>query len=252
MADTIAPIDRIVAQSAAALGDYKQSKKVDNDKEINDLYMFLSKSMECQDPFAEFDASKMAANVLQIKSCENALHQKEATTKFADSISEFIQAQDNHFLGHELAAVPIDKISLKEGKSPAFAYQLKEDESDVVIKIYDADQKLVYQTAGNKEKGIHRFEWNGMTNITDARGKLPDDPKMKDGNYKIEALAMKGKGKYVNQQTLGYSPVVATERNESGTILLLKGSDQQCFRIPVSQLKESGYSLAKPMAAAAA
>ena len=222
----------------------KERDQTDKDKKtINDLYLFLSKSMECQDPFAEFDASKYTSNVLQIKQCENAVYQRESTQQFSDSIEKFIQSQDNHFIGKKIAILPLQTMQLEEGKNQSFAYKADKDYPKVTIRVYDQENKLVFQAEEKSKKGHHHFEWNGTQNVSPIGVPLENAVRCAPGAYKVQVVAPNNQGKERPLTVLQYAQVTATERGENHSMLFIKNDQDQYFKISTDQLKQSGYCL---------
>lgn len=187
----------VAAQSEA------QAASTQLTEDFDQFLTLLTTQLQNQDPLEPMDSSEFTNQLVQFTSVE----QQIATNTNLESLIATMSLQSDGallgYLGKEVVAqTPL--ASLSDG-SARWYYDLATTSDSTTLSIRDSDGRLVAQTEGSTEAGIHELQWDGK----DLSGR-----QRADGVYTLEIEAVTADGLGIG--TTSYTKGIATQLDQSG------------------------------------
>ena len=174
----------------------------------NSFLTLLTTQLQNQDPLNPLDNAQVTTQLAQINTVSGIERLNTTLTQLLGAYDNSQAMQSSSLIGHGVL-VAGKSMTLAEGVAGA-GYKLDEAAEKVVIKVMDADGKVVQsQTLGAHEAGVFSFAWDGK----DGEGNA-----LKDGAYQFSVEATQGKDK-VGATALQVGMVSAVTRSSSGFVL---------------------------------
>lgn len=176
----------------------------------DDFLKMLVAQLQNQDPLNPLDGADFTAQLAQFSSLEqlsNMNTQLEMLNLYQASLNN---AQSVNLIGKEVTARG-DGIKV-EGASADLAYNLSEDASNVTIKIYDKEAKLVDTIElGSQQQGENSVMW--------------DCSDVAHGDYTFEISAINANGDEISVYTIVTGQVTGVTFRDGSPYLSVNGKD---------------------------
>lgn len=174
----------------------------------NSFLTLLTTQLQNQDPLNPLDNAQVTTQLAQINTVSGIERLNTTLGKLLSAYDNAQAMQSSSLIGHGVLVAGKNMTLSKE--IAGAGYKLDEAADQVVLKIMDADGKVVQsQTLGAHEAGVFSFVWDG---------KDGDGNALKDGAYQFSVEATKGKDK-VAATALQVGMVSAVTRSSSGFVL---------------------------------
>jgi flagellar basal-body rod modification protein FlgD len=172
----------------------------------------LTTQLENQDPLSPMDTECFTSQLVQFSSVEQAL-------KINRQLEQLVSLTRTSAASAALAmvgrAVRVDgSRMLVDGQGGATIYELPQRAASVVVRIFDADGRLIHSAGGGTAAGANRFVWDG---------KLLDGGRAATGLYRIAVTALDGQGRPIEATLERTTTIESLETRESGLVLLADG-----------------------------
>ncbi|MEM7569945.1 MAG: flagellar hook capping FlgD N-terminal domain-containing protein [Pseudomonadota bacterium] len=187
----------VIAESSA------QAATTQLTEDFDQFLSLLTTQLQNQDPLEPMDSSEFTNQLVQFTSVE----QQIATNTNLENLIATMSVQSDGallgYLGKEVVAqTPLANLS--DG-SATWYYDLGTAADETTLSIRDSAGRLVAQTEGSTNAGIHELQWDGK----DLGGQ-----QLPDGIYTLEVEAVTADGLGIG--TTSYIKGLATELDQSG------------------------------------
>lgn len=165
---------------ALGLSRELDSKKDNNQLQLEDFLELMVTELTHQDPFKPMENSELATQISQFATVSGIDELNSSFTGFSDKMISDQALQAANLVGRNVL-VPVNTGNLEAGGSIKGVVGITEPASDVTVRITDATGVLVKEIQlGTQTKGEVDFTWDGLDQNGDA---------VPAGQYQIEAQA---------------------------------------------------------------
>ncbi|HOQ39376.1 MAG TPA: flagellar hook capping FlgD N-terminal domain-containing protein [Fervidobacterium sp.] len=158
--------------------------KKELDKEA--FLRLLTTQLKNQDPLEPMKDQDFIAQMSQLSSVEQIMNMSKSVQTFVETASQLYRTQAVSMIG-KTAVVKTNTINVEDSVAETKVFNL-DSPSNIVIRIYDSDGKLVREErVGQVDAGMQLLAWDGK----DQSG-----TKVKDGKYVFEVLKANSDGTF--------------------------------------------------------
>lgn len=143
----------------------------------------LTAQLRAQDPLSPMDTKDFTNQLVQFTGVEQQMKTNDLLSSLAQNFSLNAGSMAVSYLGKQATATA-DTAALNNGAAK-WTYTLPTGASEVTLKVFDANNRLVKSTSGNLASGSHDFNWDGVTN---------SGGRASDGQYKLVVEAKNATG----------------------------------------------------------
>lgn len=143
----------------------------------------LTAQLRAQDPLSPLDTKDFTNQLVQFTGVEQQMKTNDLLSSLAQNFSLNAGSMAVSYLGKQATATT-DLAALNNGAAK-WTYNLPTSASEVTLKVFDANNRLVRSVSGNLAQGGHDFNWDGVTN---SGGRAVD------GQYKLVVEAKNATG----------------------------------------------------------
>ena len=216
-------INSVAGNEVSASGKVEREVKKTLGQE--DFMRLLVTQLQYQDPLKPMEHTEFVTQLSQFSSLDHLSGINSGLKTLTDTQTDMNNKQAVSFIGKDVKASG-SKLFMDDKKgSTGIGYQLNDDATEVVIRIFNKDGKTVRSIeAGSQSTGFHTAVWDGK----DYSGNI-----MSSGEYTfaVNAKDLKGKEIDVLSNVTGVADGVLFEGNVP--YLTING-----MKIPVSDIEE--------------
>jgi flagellar basal-body rod modification protein FlgD len=206
MINTIASAVDAATNSQAARAKTSLADNFDN------FLTLLTTQLKNQDPLKPMDSSEFTQQLVQFSGVEQAISTNKNLEKLLALVGTTSAANMVNYLGKSVA-VESDTTDLKAGKAE-WTYNLPAESTETVLKVFDANDRLVWSADAATAAGNYSLPWNGLNSAGQA---------MPDGAYKLVVEAKDAAGQPIKSRIVVHGIVTGVETTPDATMINVNG-----------------------------
>ena len=178
---------------------------------FEDFLTLFIEQLKNQDPLSPMESTEFTDSLANLSAVEQSVNQNTNLEKIIDLLQGETQTLGDpvSYLGKEID-YDSPAFQLVDSKS-SFNYSLDDRPEEVIINIYDAAGKSVFNAKGSQNIGRNNITWDG----TDTAGNL-----LPDGSYIVAVEAVYGEEEVVELQVASKG-IVTEALFEDGEVVLM-------------------------------
>jgi|APTNR8051073442_1049403.scaffolds.fasta_scaffold00764_7 flagellar basal-body rod modification protein FlgD len=122
----------------------------------------LTAQLRAQDPLSPMDTKDFTNQLVQFTGVEQQMKTNTLLSALQQNFSLNAGSMAVSYLGKQATAIT-DLASLSNG-SAKWTYDVPTGVSEVTLKVFDSNNRLVRSVSGNLSNGSHDFNWDGVSN----------------------------------------------------------------------------------------
>ncbi len=153
-------INTVTGNELSAAG--KVDREVKKTLGQEDFMRLLVTQLQYQDPLKPMEHTEFVTQLSQFSSLDHLSGINSGLKALTETQADMNNKQAVSFIGKDIKASGSRLAIAGENGSRGIGYQLNDDSSEVVVRIFDKDGKTVRSIdAGPQGAGFHRVEWDG-------------------------------------------------------------------------------------------
>lgn len=170
----------------------------------------LTQQLRYQDPTNPMDTNEFTQQLVQYSQVEQQISTNENLQSLLTLSRANAGAAALNYLGRPVVTKG-DAAALSGGQAQ-WGYELPASAETVQLVVSDASGRIVFSTAGSRERGSHSFSWDGRTQ---QGAQLPE------GTYRLEVRALSADGSRMNVPMTSTGTVTEADLSQSDPTLMI-------------------------------
>lgn len=209
------------AATQAATGKSSLSSNFDT------FLSLLTTQLQNQDPLSPMDTETFTSQLVQYTSVEQQMKTNSSLDQLIGLVQSTKQTTAMSYIGKQVEASS-DAVHLGASGSASIGYELPSAAKTVVVRILDADGKLVVETRGATTAGSHTLTWDGNRS---------DGSRAPEGSYQASISALDDAGKAIDVTQTVSGIVQSVGIGADDLLLSIGGVD-----VPLSSITSIGLA----------
>ena len=208
MINTIAGAVEAATTSQAAKAKTSLADNFDN------FLTLLTTQLKNQDPLKPMDSSEFTQQLVQFSGVEQAISTNKNLEKLLALVGATSAANMVNYLGKSVA-IESDRTALKAGKAE-WTYNQPVPSAETLLKILDADGRLVWSANATTAAGNYSVPWDGRNSAGQP---------MPDGVYQLVVEAIDAAEQPIKSRIVVHGTVTGVETTPDATLINVDGQN---------------------------